>query len=144
MRVLMASDHAGVELRRQLLARAAELGHQVVDMGPETTMSVDYPDFAHQLARRLLAGEGERGVLVCGTGIGMSITANRHQGVRAAVCHDAFTAELSRRHNDANVLCLGARVIGPGVALQALEVFLGTPFEGGRHQRRVAAIEPGS
>ena len=141
MRVLMASDHAGVELRGLLAARATELGHQVVDLGPATTTSVDYPDYAHELARRLLAGEGEVGLLICGTGIGMSISANRHPGVRAALCHDAFTAELARRHNDANVLCMGGRTTGPGVAVQMLEIFLGTPFEGGRHQRRVAAIE---
>jgi len=118
------------------------LGHEVIDLGTHGQAPVDYPDFAHALAARLLAGDGERGVLACGTGIGVSIAANRHPGVRAALCHDALTAEMARRHNDANVLCLGGRTIGPAVALQALEIFLATPFDGGRHAGRVAAIEP--
>ncbi len=141
MRILIASDHAGFELKGLLAGHAREAGHEVLDLGTGTPESVDYPDFAHELARRLLAGEGVLGVLVCGTGIGMSITANRHCGVRAALCHDAFTAELARRHNDANVLCMGGRTTGPGVAVQMLDIFLATPFEGGRHQRRVEKIE---
>ena len=141
MRILIASDHAGFELKGLLAGHAREAGHEVLDLGTGTPESVDYPDFAHELARRLLAGEGVLGVLVCGTGIGMSITANRHCGVRAALCHDAFTAELARRHNDANVLCMGGRTTGPGVAVQMLDIFLATPFEGGRHQRRVDKIE---
>ncbi len=144
MRILFASDHAGVELRHLLAERARTLGHEVVDLGTDGPGSVDYPDFAHTLAERLLAGEAERGVLVCGTGIGMSMTANRHKGVRAALCHDAFTAIAARRHNDANVLCVGARTTGPGVAEQVLEIFLDTPFDGGRHERRVGRIELGS
>ena len=141
MRILIASDHAGFDLKQLLTAHARAGGHEVADLGPAGTDSVDYPDYAHRLAGRLLAGEGEFGVLVCGTGIGMSITANRHRGVRAALCHDAFTAELARRHNDANVLCMGGRTTGPGVAVQMLDIFLATPFEGGRHQRRVDKIE---
>jgi ribose 5-phosphate isomerase B len=141
VRILIASDHAGLNLKTLLVGHARHESYDVLDLGTATPESVDYPDFAHDLARRLLAGEGERGVLICGTGIGMSITANRHGGVRAALCHDAFTAEMARRHNDANVLCMGGRTTGPGVAIQMLDIFLATPFEGGRHQRRVDKVE---
>ncbi|MBP1619672.1 MAG: ribose 5-phosphate isomerase [Acidobacteria bacterium] len=144
MRVLFASDHAGLELKR-LLVEAARAGDvDAVDLGPLSPAAVDYPQFAHDLARRIAAGEAERGVLVCGTGIGMAMAANRHRGVRAALCHDAFTAEMARRHNDANVLCLGGRTTAPADAVRMLELFLTTPFEGGRHERRVAAIDPAS
>jgi ribose 5-phosphate isomerase B len=139
--VLIASDHAGFDLKQLIVEYVADRGHAVVDLGPSTAGTADYPDFAHALARRLLAGEGERGILVCGTGIGMAMAANRHRGVRAALCHDAFTAEGARRHNDANVLCLGGRVTGTGVALQIVDAFLTTPFDGGRHERRVRGIE---
>ena len=142
MKILIASDHAARELKSQLAAHARERGHDVVDLGPDGPDSVDYPDVAHDLASRMAAGEASRGVLLCGTGIGMSMTANRHRGVRAALCHDAYTAELARRHNDANVLCVGGRTTGPAVAVQMLDIFLATPFEGGRHQRRVGKIEP--
>ena len=141
MRLLFASDHGGFDLKRLLAAHARSLGHEVIDVGPHSADAVDYPDFAHDLARRLVAGEGERGVLLCGTGIGMAIAANRHPGVRAALCHDAFTAETSRRHNNANVLCLGGRTTGAGVALQILELFLTVAFDGGRHERRVDKLE---
>ncbi len=142
MRVLFAADHAGFDLKQMLAERARETGHTVADLGVHSRDSVDYPDFAHDLARRLLAGEGDAGVLICGTGIGMAMAANRHPGVRAALCHDAFTAEYARRHNNANVLCVGGRTTGPGVAVQIFDIFLATPFEGGRHERRVAKIEP--
>ena len=141
MRIVIASDHAGVDLKARLVELIGEAGHDVCDLGPADTSSVDYPDFAHALAREVALGEAEQGILVCGTGIGMSLTANRHSGVRAALCHDAFTAEMARRHNDANVLCIGARSTGPGVAEQMVRIFLETPFEGGRHQRRVEKIE---
>lgn len=141
MRILIASDHAGFDLKQLIVGYATNRGHVVVDLGPATAEAVDYPDFAHALARRLLAGEGERGILICGTGIGMAMAANRHRGVRAALCHDAFTAEGARRHNDANVLCLGGRVTGAGVALQIVDAFLTTQFDGGRHERRVRGIE---
>lgn len=142
MKILMASDHAGFELKELLAERARESGHEVVDLGPLTEDPVDYPDFAHDLARRISAGEAESGVLICGTGIGMAIAANRHPGVRAALCHDAFTAELARRHNNANVLCMGGRTTGSGVAIQMLDIFLATPFDGGRHALRVQKVEP--
>ena len=141
MRILIGSDHAGFDLKALLSAHAREERHAVIDVGPTTHDSVDYPDFAHELARRLLAGEGDAGVLICGTGIGMSIAANRHRGIRAALCHDAFTAEFARRHNNANVLCMGGRTTGPGVALQMFDLFLATEFEGGRHERRVGKLD---
>lgn len=139
--IVIASDHAGVELKAEVSAFIRSQGHELRDLGPQDTTSVDYPDFAHALARIIEAGEARMGVLICGTGIGMSLAANRHPGVRAALCHDAFTAEMARLHNDANVLCLGARVIGAGVALQMVGIFLATAFEGDRHQRRVDLIE---
>jgi len=142
VKILMASDHAGFELKELLAERARESGHEVVDLGPASEDPVDYPDFAHDLARRISAGEAERGVLICGTGIGMAIVANRHPGVRAALCHDAFTAELARRHNNANVLCMGGRTTGSGVAIQMFDIFLATPFDGGRHGLRVQKVEP--
>jgi len=141
MRILFAADHAGVDLKQILIERAAGLGHEAIDLGATGTSRVDFPDFAHELARRLIAAEAAFGVLVCGTGNGMAMSANRHHGVRAALCHDAFTAEMARRHNDANVLCLGGRTTGPGVAIQMIEVFLATPFDGGRHVGRVEKIE---
>ncbi|MBZ5587597.1 MAG: ribose 5-phosphate isomerase B [Acidobacteriia bacterium] len=141
MRILIASDHAGFEFKEMLADRARDTGYEILDLGPQNRDAVDYPDFAHQLARALLAGKGDLGVLICGTGIGMAMAANRHPGVRAALCHDAFTAEYARRHNNANVLCIGGRTTGPGVAVQILDIFLATPFEGGRHERRVEKIE---
>jgi len=139
--IAIASDHAGVELKRALCEVILASGREVRDLGPADTISVDYPDFAHRVADAVLSGEAAMGVLICGTGIGMSLSANRHPGVRAALCHDAFTAEMARRHNNANVLCVGARVTGLGVAEQIVRIFLDTPFAGGRHQRRVERIE---
>lgn len=140
-KVLIAgSDHAGFALKQQLIGVAAELGYEVRDVGTHTTDSTDYPDYAHQVATAVAAGEGI-GLLVCGSGIGMSMTANRHRGVRAAVCTDVFSAHVAREHNDANVLCMGQRVTGPGLAVDILRTFLGASFEGGRHARRVDKIE---
>jgi len=140
--IVIASDHAGVQVKAAVVDRLRAAGLAVDDLGPDATDSVDYPDYAHRVAARVADGTAARGILICGTGLGMSMSANRHPGVRAAVCHDAFTAAMARRHNDANVLCLGARVLGPGVIEQVVDVFLATDFEGGRHQRRVAKIEP--
>lgn len=139
--IAVASDHAGVDLKRALCEVILASGREVRDLGPADTTSVDYPDFAHRVADAVVSGEAAMGVLICGTGIGMSLSANRHPGVRAALCHDAFTAEMARRHNNANVLCVGARVTGLGVAEQIVQIFLDTPFAGGRHQRRVERIE---
>jgi ribose 5-phosphate isomerase B len=141
--IVIASDHAGVELKALLVRWLADRGETCTDLGPADSSSVDYPDFAHRLAEEVTAGRADRGILVCGTGIGMSMAANRHPTIRAALCHDAFTAEMARRHNDANVLCIGSRVVGVGVAIQIVEVFLDNGFEGERHQRRVAKIELG-
>ena len=139
--IVVASDHAGVDLKARLIKLIGEAGHEVRDLGPADTSSVDYPDYAHKVARAVAAGDADRGILICGTGIGMSLAANRHPRIRAALCHDAFTAEMARLHNDANVLCVGARSTGEAVVEQIVRIFLGTAFEGGRHQRRVDKIE---
>lgn len=139
--VVIASDHAGFGLKAELKEQLEAAGHEVLDLGTDGPESVDYPEFGHALARAIAGGEAECGVLVCGTGIGIGMAANRHKGVRAAPCHDATSARLAREHNDANVLALGARLIGPEVARECLRVFLETPFEGGRHARRVAMID---
>ena len=139
--IAIASDHAGIGLKADVSRLLQSLDIDVEDLGPQDAKSVDYPDYAHLLARAVSDGRIERGILICGSGIGMSMAANRHPGVRAALCHDAYTAEMARRHNDANVLCIGERTTGPGVAEQIVRVFIDTDFEGGRHQRRVAKIE---
>ncbi len=141
MRWVLASDHAGFDLKEHLEARLRALGDEVIDLGPHDASSTDYPDWGHLLATRLVEGVADRGLLVCGSGIGISIAANRHAGVRAALCHDEFTARASRQHNDANVLALGARVVGVGVAEGILESFRSTAFEGGRHAARVQKID---
>ncbi len=138
MKIALGADHAGVELVAALREVARSLGHEIIDLSPPAGVKVDYPVSAHKVCRALLAGEADRGVLVCGSGIGISMAANKLKGIRAALVHDAYTARMSRLHNDANVLCMGARVIGDGVAADCLEVFLATAFEGGRHSNRVA------
>lgn len=140
MKWIAGADHAGVELKRHLVDVLRRLGDEVEDLGAHTADSVDYPDFAEKVARRVAGGEG-RGLLVCGTGIGMAMAANKVAGVRAAVVTDAFTARATRAHNDANVMAIGARVIGQGVAEEALRVFRDTAFEGGRHANRVAKLD---
>ena len=138
--IAIAADHAGYALKAMLGGELERLGYRVLDLGTQGRESVDYPDFAEALARAIESGEAARGVLVCGTGIGMGIAANRHRAVRAAVCHDVSSARLARSHNDANVLALGARLIGEQVAKDCLAAFLDTAFEGGRHARRVAKL----
>jgi ribose 5-phosphate isomerase B len=133
----IAADHAGFELKELLKARLADWGYGVLDLGTDSTQSVDYPDFGNALADAVAGGRVRRGVAVCGTGIGISIAANRNPRVRAAVCHDVTSARLTRQHNDANVLALGARLVGPETASDCLRAFLDTEFEGGRHARRV-------
>jgi ribose 5-phosphate isomerase B len=140
MRLAIGSDHAGYEAKEHLKRSLAARGHAVDDVGTNGTPSVDYPDFAGQVARRVAANEADLGVLVCGTGIGMSIAANKVRGVRAAVCTEAYSARLAREHNDANVLCMGARVTGLGLMDDVLDAFLGAAFEGGRHVGRVDKI----
>jgi ribose 5-phosphate isomerase B len=139
-KVAIASDHAGYPLKTALVSVLKKLGFAVLDLGTTGIESVDYPDFANALAATMRAGEAQRGVLVCGTGIGISIAANRHPELRAALCHDSLTARLARQHNDANVLCLGARVIGSDTARDCVEAFFTTAFEGGRHAARVAKL----
>lgn len=138
--IALAADHGGYELKALLVKDLTDAGIAVVDLGTNAADSVDYPDYADRLAAALKDGRAARGVLICGTGIGISIAANRHRHIRAALCHDETTARLCRQHNDANVLTLGARVIGPEVARACLKVFLSTKFEGGRHERRVAKL----
>jgi len=136
-RIAVASDHAGVGLKSVAAALLRELGFEVLDLGTNGPDSVDYPDFAGKMAAALKAGDAARGVLICGTGIGISIAINRHRHIRAARCTDATDARLAREHNDANVMALGARTIGEETARDCIRTFLSTPFEGGRHQRRV-------
>lgn len=138
--IAIASDHAGYDLKETLKNELESWGYPVKDLGAYGTESVDYPDFGHAVAEAIVSGQADRGVIVCGTGIGISIAANRHPGVRAAVCHDSLTARLARQHNDANVLALGARVLGVETAKDCLKSFLGTEFEGGRHVRRVEKL----
>ena len=138
--IVLASDHAGVELKAALKAVLAERGLEPLDLGAYDTASVDYPDMADALAAAMAGGRAARGVLICGTGIGISIAANRHRHLRAALCHDATTARLAREHNDANVLVLGARTTGIETARDCLAAFLDTAFAGGRHARRVGKL----
>ena len=139
--VAIAADHAGYDLKTALLPVLAEHGIEALDLGTSGRQSVDYPDYADAMAEALRAGRAERGVLICGSGIGISIAANRHRHVRAALCHDGLSARLARQHNDANVLVLGGRLIGLDAAKECLAVFLATRFEGGeRHQRRLAKL----
>jgi ribose 5-phosphate isomerase B len=141
MRIAFGADHAGFELKELLARRALALGHEVVDLGTFSTASVDYPDFGFAVAEAVAGGRAERGVVVCGTGIGISIAANRVPGARAGVATDLFSAQLMREHNDANVLGLGARITAVPLAMAILETFLTTPFAGGRHQRRVDKLD---
>jgi ribose 5-phosphate isomerase B len=140
MNIVVGSDHAGVELKQAIDALLKSLGYEVADVGTMSEDSVDYPDFASQVAENVASGRSERGIAICGTGIGMSMVANKYPGVRAALCHDSFTARMSRLHNDANILVLGGRVTGRDVALEIVKQWLATPFEGGRHKRRLDKI----
>jgi ribose 5-phosphate isomerase B len=133
----IASDHAGVELKVQIINLLLKQGKKITDFGTNSLESVDYPDFAAMVTEAVVSGRAEKGILICGTGIGMSIAANRSRAIRAALCHNTMTAELARQHNDANVLVLGARVVDTNTALSCVEAFLNTPFEGGRHQNRL-------
>lgn len=141
MRIAVGADHAGFTMKQELAQRLAARGHEVLDLGTHSLESCDYPVCAQAVSRAVVEGRAERGLLVCGSGIGVSIAANRIAGVRAARCLTEYDARLSRLHNDANVLCLGSRVTGPGLAEAIVDVFLATAFEGGRHERRVQLIE---
>ena len=140
MNIVIGSDHRGVEIKARLLPLLRSMGHEVLDIGAEGAESVDYPDYANEVAKRVGKGEMERGLLICGTGTGMCIAANKVRGVRAAACQDVLTAEMCRRHNDANVLCLSADLLGEDQMMQMIRIWLETAFEGGRHARRVDKI----
>ena len=144
MKIAVACDHGGLELKRALVRYLEEKGHEVVDFGTNSPESCDYPDYALPAAEAVACGDCTCGIVVCGTGIGVSIAANKVPGIRCAHCHDTYSAKFTRLHNDANMLAFGQRVIGEGLMFEIVETFLHTPFEGGRHQRRIdkiAAIE---
>lgn len=140
MKIAVASDHRGFVIKGKILALIADCSHTGIDMGTDSPDSVDYPDFAAKVAQAVSCGEADRGILICGTGMGMCIAANKFPGVRAASCHDDLTAEMSRRHNDANVLCLSADLLGDRLVTRMVDLWLKTEFEGGRHARRVEKI----
>lgn len=140
MKVYIANDHAAVELKNELMTYIESLGFEPVNLGTDTNASVNYPEYAEKAAKAVLADQGSLGILICGTGIGMSLAANKVKGIRAAAVSEVYSAKLTRMHNDANILCIGARVIGPETAKTIVEAFLTTPFEGGRHQTRVDMI----
>lgn len=140
MKVAISSDHGGNNLRKEIIALLEELNIEYEDFGPNTSDSVDYPDYALPVAEGVASGKFDRGILICGTGIGMSITANKVKGIRCALVHDVFSAKATRCHNDSNVIAMGERVIGPGLAREIVTTWLNTEFEGGRHERRVNKI----
>ncbi|MGQ3684323.1 MAG: ribose 5-phosphate isomerase B [Candidatus Loosdrechtia sp.] len=141
MRIALASDHRGFEFKNRIASLLSSMGHTIVDFGPSNgDESVDYPDFGIKAAQSVGSGVCDRGILICGTGIGMSLVANKVKGVRAAVCHNLYTVEMSRRHNDSNVLCIGADIVNEELLEQKIKLWLETPFEGGRHARRVGKI----
>ena len=138
--IAIAADHGGVELKTAIISALKDRGIEVLDFGTNGSDSVDYPDYAQAVAKSIIDGQSEAGILVCGSGIGMSIAANRFPEVRAALAHDRLSAELCRQHNNANVLCLGARIVGDAKALDCVDAFISTEFEGGRHALRVAKM----
>lgn len=141
MKVAIASDHGGMAIRKEIINLLEEMGIGYEDLGCECSSSVDYPDYAIPVAEKVANGEADRGILICGTGIGMSIAANKVMGIRCALVHDLFTAKVTREHNDSNVLAMGERVIGPGVAREIARIWLTTEFEGDRHAKRVNKIK---
>ena len=138
--IAIGSDHGGFALKQEVMKHLDELGLAYKDYGTYTEDSCDYPVYGEAVARAVAGGEAEKGIAICGTGIGISITANKVKGIRAALCGDCYSAELTRRHNDANMLCMGDRVVGAGLALKIVDTFLNTEFEGGRHAKRIALI----
>lgn len=140
MKIAFASDHAGFNLKASLVAFLEALGHECIDLGPSDNTSVDYPDYGAKLGRFVASGQAERGIAICGSGIGISIAANKIAGIRAVLCSEALSARLSREHNDANILAMGERLVTPLVAEEITRVWLETPFEGGRHSRRVEKL----
>ena len=143
MKFYIATDHAGYAVKEFTKDIVTSLGHEIIDLGPDSADRVDYPDFAKKCAEAVLVDKGSFGILICGTGIGISISANKIAGIRAGLCHDAYTASMCRAHNDANILAFGERVVGRGVIESMIEAFCNTEFEGGRHAGRVEKIEEG-
>lgn len=141
LRIAIGSDHGGYEYKEQIVSHLKEKGYECVDVGTYSTDSCDYPVIARAVTTKITSGEADRGILICGTGIGMSIVANKVKGIRAALCGDTFSARASRAHNNSNVLCLGERVIGINLAMDIVDIWLESKFEGGRHQRRVDMME---
>ena len=141
MKLVIGNDHAGVEFKKTILKHLESQGHEVINVGVDVVESVDYPDIAKEVSKKIVDNEAQFGILICGTGIGISIAANKVEGIRAALCHNEFTAKLCRQHNNANIIALGARVIGDELAKACVDVFLNTEFEGGRHANRVNKIE---
>ncbi len=135
--IVIGCDHAACDLKAKVIAHVKEKGYEVIDVGTHTSDSCNYPDYAHAACVKLQSGEAALGILICGTGIGMSMAANKHRGIRAAACSDTFSARLTREHNDANVLCFGARVVGEGLAMDLVDAYLDAKFMGGKHQTRV-------
>ncbi len=140
-KIAVGSDHAGFGLKETIIKYLKDKGYQAQDFGTHSAESTDYPEYAEAVCRAVLSGESDMGVLICGTGLGISIAANRFRGIRAALCHDAFTAKMSRKHNNANIIAMGAGVIGTETAKDMLDVWLAAEFEGGRHERRINKIE---
>ena len=140
-KIVIGCDHAAYDLKLKVIAHLNVQGIETEDVGTHSTESCDYPNYADALCKKITSGEYERGILICGTGIGMSIAANKHKGIRAACCSDTFSARLTREHNDANVLCFGARVVGEGLAYDLVDLFVSTDYEGGKHARRVAMLD---
>lgn len=140
LKVVIGCDHAAVDMKNDVISELRSKGYEVTDVGTYTNDSCDYPVIARQVCKKIQDGSHEKGILICGTGIGMSMAANKHRGIRAACCSETYSAKLTRLHNNANVLCFGARVVGLGTALQLVETFLTTEYEGGRHQRRVDLV----
>lgn len=141
--IVIGSDHAGVSLKEKIYAHLKENGFEVINVGTYSTESCDYPIYAEKVCRAIKNGDAELGILVCGTGVGMSMAANKYKGIRAACCSDTFSARLTRIHNNANVICIGERVLGEGLAFDIIDAFLGAEFEGGKHKRRIAMFEDG-
>jgi len=140
MKIALGCDHGGYAMKEDIKKQLEGLGHEVKDCGTYSTESCDYPIFGEAAARAVASGECEYGIVVCTTGIGISIAANKVKGIRACCCSDSFSCEYTRRHNDANALCMGGRVVGPGLACQLVDLFLNTEFEGGRHEKRIAKL----
>lgn len=141
MKVFVASDHAGYKLKEAVKKEVENMGHDVTDIGTESESSCNYPEYARGVCIALVNGKADMGIAICGSGVGMSIAANRFKGIRAALCNDIYTAKYSRLHNDANLLSMGSRVVGEGLALEIVKTWINTPFEGGRHQERVCMID---